>query len=153
MVGYAAAAQRAAAELEQVRRFDTEPAWRGSRIRDVIAAREVVIEMQGMLSEALDARGVTLLEVFPDPEHARALDRMPSFDVSVTLKAAYHRNPAHKWKPNHIHDIDALAATVPYCDVVVTDREAAACANDTGLAERLDTVVCSSLDNLLPQLE
>jgi hypothetical protein len=152
MVGFQAAAQRAAEELEQVRRFNAEPAWRGSRIRDVIAAREVAIELYGMLGEALDARGVTLEGVFPDPEHARAFNRMPSFDVSVTLKTAYHRNPAHRWKANHIHDIDALAATVPYCDIVVTDQEAAACANDTGLAERLNTVVCSSLDDLMSQL-
>jgi hypothetical protein len=63
-----------------------------------------------------------LEEVFSDVEETRrAFDSMPSFDLAVTLKTALHRDPAHRWTTNDIHDIDALGSTLPYCDIVVTD--------------------------------
>ena len=43
----------------------------------------------------------------------RAFDSMPSFDVSVSMKTAYHKDPSHRWNPNGIHDIDALASNLP----------------------------------------
>src|ERR1035437_662479 len=39
------AERRAQQEIEQVARFNADPAWRPGRIRDVIAAREVIIEV------------------------------------------------------------------------------------------------------------
>jgi hypothetical protein len=77
---------------------------------------------------------------------------MPSFDVAVTLKTAYHRDPLHRWTPNDIHDIDAMGSTVPYCDIVVTDKAVASHANQTKLAERLGTIVVSQLSDLLQHL-
>jgi hypothetical protein len=53
---------------------------------------------------------------------------------------------------NDIHDIDALGSAVPYCDIVVTDREAASHVHRTGLAERLDTTVIASLSDLVERL-
>jgi len=47
-----------------------------------------------------------------------------------------------------IHDTDALGSTLPYCDIVVTDRATASHARQTGWAERLDTVVLSRLSDL-----
>ena len=154
--GYDVAARRAVQELEQVGRFDTDPEWRGERLRDVISAREVVIEINRMLFEGLEARGATLSDLLEEtdlPRTRRLLDSMPSFDVSVTLKAAFHRNPAHRWQPNHIHDIDALASTLPYCDVVVTDREAASHVRREHLLDRFPTTVIPRLEDLVPILE
>jgi len=51
---------------------------------------------------------------------------MPSFDVSVTLKTSYHQGPTRRWAANDIHDSDAVSSTIPYCDVVLTDRAVAA---------------------------
>lgn len=136
--------RRAAQEMEQVERFNDDPTWRGERIRDVIAAREVIIEINDMLWRGVNARSAVLEAAFAEPGAARrAFDSMPSFDVSVSMKTAYHRNPAHRWKPNHIQDIDALASTVPYCDIVVTDKEAASHLDQTGVAARLGTTVLS----------
>ena len=73
---------------------------------------------------------------------------MPSFDVSVSLKTAIHRNTHHRWSNNHIHDINAVASTLPYCDVVVTDREMASLVRRTKLDERLDTTVLDRLEDL-----
>ncbi len=138
--------RRAAQEVEQVSRFDTYPSWRRGRIRDIVAAREVLIEINEALSAGIANRGARLDELFSSPEESRrAFDSMPSFDVAVTLKTSYHRDPNHRWNVNDIHDIDALGSTIPYCDVVVTDKAVASHANRSGLADRLGTVVLSRL--------
>lgn len=147
------AERRAAQEIEQVSRFDQDPRWRQGRIRDVVAAREVEIEIYDALSRGLSVRGTTIAATFPVLEDTRsALDSMPSFDVAVTLKTAYHRDSLHRWTPNDIHDIDAMGSTVPYCDIVVTDKAVASHANQTKLAERLGTIVVSQLSDLLQHL-
>ncbi|MHC4302809.1 MAG: hypothetical protein ACYS7Y_36590, partial [Planctomycetota bacterium] len=97
------AQRRANQEQEQVERFNLEPKWRKGRIRDLIAARELIIELEDPWCRGLHERGVRLEDVFPDQGGARrAGDSMPSFDVAVTLKASYHSNPEHRWTPNDI---------------------------------------------------
>lgn len=136
-------------ELEQVARFDENPRWRRGRIRDVVAAREILIEINELLAAGLRDRGAEVEDVLGPPERTRELlDAMPSFDVAVTLKTEYHRNPRHRWTTNDIHDIDVLGPAVPYCDVVVTDKAVAAQAVRTGLADRLDTTVLRRLADI-----
>ena len=77
---------------------------------------------------------------------------MPSFDVAVSLKTEYHRDPMHRWTQNDVHDIDALGSTLPYCDVVVTDKAAASSAERAKLPARLQTVVLSRIADLLQYL-
>jgi hypothetical protein len=150
---YEVANRRAQQEIAQVARFDADPAWRRDRIRDVVAAREIIIEINEYLSKALTGRAVELERVFPDPEETvRSWNSLPSFDVAVTMKTEYHRDPSHRWTPNDFHDIDALASTIPYCDVVVTDKAAASHVVRTGLAERLGTVVLSRTTDITNHL-
>ena len=147
------AKRRLQQELDQVARFNAEPEWRRGRIRDVIAAREVIIELNEKLTRGLIARGTNHGGLFADEEAAqRAFDSLPSHDVAVSMKAAYHRDPLHRWTANDIHDIDALGSTLPYCDVVVTDKAAASHATRTGLADRLGTTVLSRLGDLVALL-
>jgi hypothetical protein len=147
------AERRATQEIEQVGRFDQDPGWRRGRIRDVVAAREVFIEINEALFRGLSERGVTLEAVFPHPDDThRAFDSMPSFDVAVTLKTEYHRDPLHRWTQNDIHDIDAMGSTLPYCDIVVTDKAVASHVERTELARRLDTIVLWRLADLLQLL-
>ena len=108
-----------------------------------------IIEINEALHRGLQERGATLNDVFAQPERTRTLlDSLPSFDVAVTLKTAYHRDPNHHWTTNDVHDIDALGSTLPYCDIVVTDRAVAAHANATGLAKRLGRVALARLADL-----
>lgn len=147
------AERRAERELEQVHRFDQDPQWRRGRIRDVVTAREILIEINSPLSRGLQQRGLTLEAVFSDSQVARRIcDSMPSFDVAVTLKTSYHRDPNHRWTPNDIHDIDVLGSTLPYCDVVVTDKEVSSHAERTGLTDDLNVIVLSQLSELLDHL-
>lgn len=144
---------RARQELEQVARFDADPRWRRGRIRDVVASREIVIEIHKTLESGLNDRGVALSDVFASPDGTRRhFDAMPSFDVAVTLKTAYHRDSCHRWTTNDIHDIDALGSTLPYCDIVVTDKAVSETARTSGLASRLDTLVLHRLQDLVDHL-
>lgn len=145
--------KRAQQEIEQAERFNSNPNWRRGRIRDVIAAREILIEINETFHESMRDRGAVLLDVFPEPAVTREVfDAMPSFDVAVSLKASYHSDSMHRWTANDIHDIDALGSTVPYCDIVVTDKAVASHLRRTGVAERLDTIVLSTLDDLVSTL-
>jgi hypothetical protein len=47
---------------------------------------------------------------------------MPSTEVSIEIKTAWHRHRERRWTPNDIYDIDALSLAVPYCDIVVTEK-------------------------------
>jgi hypothetical protein len=147
--GFEIPQRRAAQEIDQVARFDNDPRWRRGRIRDVVAAREVAYEINEALFRGVSERGASLEDVFVQrDETRRAFDSMPSFDVAVSLKTEYHRDSTYRWTPNDIHDIDALGSTLPYCDIVVTDRSAAAHAQRAGLPERLSTLVLTRIVDL-----
>ena len=142
--------RKAEEELLQVRRFDEEPRWRRGRIRDMISARQTLLEINTVLKRGCSERGIiSLQDIFPEIEKTRrAFNSMPSFDVSVTLKTSLHRNAKHKWKTNDVHDINALASTIPYCDVVVTDKAMSAHVMQTGLAKRMNSIILKSLLDL-----
>ena len=143
------ATRRAAEEMAQVQRFNSDPSWRRGRIRDVVAAHECLVEWTRLLNEATRDRGITLADLFPKPADARAaFDAMPSFDVAVSIKTSYHQDPNHRWTPNDMHDIDALGSTLPYCDVVVSDKAVVSHVERTGLADRLGCTVLSNLSEL-----
>ena len=142
--------EEAAAEQAWARLLDEESRWRRGRLRDLVSAREVLFHINETLKTAANARGVHAFEdILRSAENPRrAFDAMPSFDVAVTLKTAIHRNGQHRWTNNHIHDIHALASTLPYCDVVLTDREMVAHVRRSKLDQRLGTSVLHKLDDL-----
>ena len=83
------------------------------------------------------------------PDDLRSIySSMPSLDVAVTLKTSLHRNPNHRWTNNDIYDMRALALTIPYCDVVVTDRSMWSHVTRHKLPGRYETVVLSQVAEL-----
>lgn len=142
--------QEAANELGQARLLDDEEKWRRGRLRDVVSTREVSIQINNIFKRGCNARGVgSLQSLFPSvTDTRRAFDSMPSFDASVTLKTSLHKNARHRWTQNDVHDLHALASTLPYCDIVITDRAMASQAAQAGLASRLNTIVLSHLSDL-----
>lgn len=143
--------RRAQQEREQARRLDEDPRWRRGRLRDVISARYVLIELYEMLQEGVSARGSDIDDVFDEQrESFRAfVDGMPSGDVHVSLQVAAHSNPQTPWKPNDYFDIDALSLAVPYCTVVATDRQRAHELATSEAPARLNTVVVASPEELM----
>ena len=133
--------------------------WRKGRLRDVISARELFHETNETFSAVLSQQRLERKDVFDMSgttrsirQNRRILDTMPTFDVAVTLKSSYHRNPSHPWKRNDIFDIDAMSTVLPYCDLVVTDTAMKSQVDRTKLASRLNTEVLSSLEDLAQQL-
>ena len=145
--------QEAANELKQARILDDEEKWRRGRLRDVISTREVSIQINSIFKRGCEERRIgsfqSLQRHFSSVTEARrAFDSMPSFDTSVTLKTSLHKNARHRWTQNDVHDLHALASTLPYCDIVITDRAMASQAAQTGLASRFNTIVLSHLSDL-----
>ena len=101
------------------------PLGAAGRIRDIILARELLVELFGMLNEALDTRGRRFAELSLDMDRSRAhqlVRSMPSSEVSVELKRAAHQNPQLGWIANDVFDMDTMSLAVPYSDVVATER-------------------------------
>jgi hypothetical protein len=143
------AENRAAEERAQVARLNADPKWRRGRLRNVVMAREVIIELFDALNEALEARGCDFSDVWTDREAAREIpSTMPSTDVAVTLKTAAHRNPQKGWLRNDIYDIDALSVAVLYCDIVVTEKHAHHVLQAERAPSRMDTVLLYRLGDL-----
>jgi hypothetical protein len=147
------AENRAVEERAQAARLNADPRWRRGRLRDVVMAREVIIELFDALSEALQARGCDLSAVWTGRAAAREIvNAMPSSDVAVTLKTAAHKNPDKSWLPNDIYDIDALSVAVPYCDIVITEKHAHHVLQAERVPSRTGTVLLRRLADLTRHL-
>lgn len=134
-------------ELQGILNADTR--WRRGRLRDVVLARELEHEMWDAFVETLAARGVTDLAMMHRRTGARAFQRsMPSVEVTTEMKTAKHRNSSTRWDTNTIFDIDAMGLAVPYCDVVMTERDACSILRKAEFAERMNTVLLSRPDEL-----
>lgn len=149
----ATAKSRADEEKAQGLRLDGDGPWRRERLPDVVSARELIIEFQNIAPVAFQERGVGLENIATSPEGAVAFMRsMPSTDVSVGLKTAWHRNRDKPWSANDIYDIDAMALAVPYCDVVVTEKACCHALVSTGMDVRMNTVLLRDLPSLVSTL-
>lgn len=147
------AKNRADEERAQSLRLDGGGPWRRERLPDVVSARELLIEFQNMAPTAFQERGVGLEDILTSPEASVAFMRsMPSTDVSMALKTAWHRNRDKPWSANDIYDIDAMALAVPYCDVVVTEKACHHALVSTGMDKRMNTVLLRDLPSLMSAL-
>jgi hypothetical protein len=82
-------------------------------------------------------------------------DTIPSLRIAVDLKVELFRNATKPWTMNAIHDIDALSKAVPYCHVVVPDREMADLLSRSRTGSRYGTKIITTLSELpdaLPEL-
>jgi hypothetical protein len=108
------AESRAARERELTPLLDGGVPWRRGRLRDVVSARELSIEFQDILPQALAQRDLVLTDVISDRQSARKFVRaMPSTEVSIELKTAWHRDRGKPWTANDIYDIDAMSRGCP----------------------------------------
>ena len=148
------------ADIDELQANDSSPVnWRKGRLRDAVSGRELIYEANETFGTVLNQQGLEVEDVFDMSEtpnarqHNRSItDVMPTFDVSVTLKASYHRNPNHRWRRNDLFDIDAMSTVLPYCDVVLTDRAMKSHIDRSQLASRLNTKVLASLNELVEHL-
>ncbi len=79
--------------------------------------------------------------------------RVPTARISVDLKVEVFRNRNRRWSWNMLRDIDALSIAVPYCHLVLADRDATSLLRRTEADKRHETVVISSFEKLPDQLD
>ena len=118
------------------------------RLEDVSAMTEVADILKPLKAE-FDACGFDLLETLGDREKILdLLHGLPSRWVASELRRMRLRNPQQPWTRSDSNDILALSIAVPYCDVVVTERQWATHINQLGLAEQYGTTVRHDLTEL-----
>jgi hypothetical protein len=76
---------------------------------------------------------------------------IPSRWVEREMRRLRHANPQKQWEGNDLNDVTALSIAVPYCDVVVTERQWTHLARAAKLDQRYGTTVISDLRRL-PEL-
>lgn len=143
--------QRRADQEQQLRpKIDGTEFAKGTKLHDVVLAREVYIELMPALAEAMEIWGISEVSMLmPDKTAARALARsMPTSEVASLLKTQQHRTNSKMWKPNDIFDIDAMSEAVPYCDIVVTDANRWDDLRRANLDSRMNTVILRDLSEL-----
>lgn len=131
-IGYApetykvASQRRLNYELQTSAILDEDPSWRRGRLRDLVFGREIAHEWMEVFVLHLQNRGKDGFRHDIPDDLVAFWSALPQVQVAVSMKTRYHRNPAHRWKINHIADIDALAIAYAYCDALLTDAEARA---------------------------
>lgn len=148
------AQKRAEQEREFARLLESESRWRRGRLRDVIAARYLALEIIDTANAVTAAHGVRLADVLTSPELARQfIDSMPAADIWTTLRTAKHRNQDSLWRSNDIFDIDALSVAAAYCDIVVTEAHSAHVLRTAAVVDTHGTYVIAKLEELPTLIE
>jgi hypothetical protein len=128
-----------------------------AELRVRLQARELIHEHQPMFQALLSEYRINLSrEIRYDPDRPNVsrrrmvafADAVPSLWIAVDLKVELFRNAAKPWNMNAVHDIDALSMSVPYCHVVVPDREMTSLLSRSRAAERHGTQIIAALGDL-----
>ena len=118
------------------------------RLDDVVVATEIADILDPLLDECA-RNGVHVDDLIADKEETRALLRaLPSRWVMSRLRLERLRNRQQPWKANDFNDLMFLSTSVPYCDVVVTERQWSTHVNKLGLSQEYDTIVLHDLTDL-----
>ncbi len=116
---------RANREIAQAAAIDADPGYPMDKLRSIVTVNEVGVELKEIIAGQLAESGRAPDEVLPTPEIAhRFTDGMPSTRVAIAMKTHYFKNASKNWTSNDVHDIDALAVAVAYCDAVYSDKQA-----------------------------
>lgn len=150
-------------ESSYVNLLAEHPASRAA-LRVSLQARELLHEHLAMYTALISEYRINLSrEVRYDPDRPNLsrrfmvgfADTIPSLRIAVDLKVELFRNATKPWTMNAIHDIDALSKAVPYCHVVVPDREMTNLLSRSGAGPRHGTKIITTLAELpdaLPEL-
>jgi hypothetical protein len=125
-----------------------------SRLGDLVHARYLFWEIDSHLRAGLKHLGIDIDDFFANGKDwlTAFLDDIPAAAVTITLAEKGHRNLDKEWKGNDLRDADAMSAAIPYCDVVLTDKYAAAQLAKSPAAARLGTIVLPRLRDLSERL-
>ncbi len=142
-----------AAKLEELR--VTEYSHPDKKMRNKISTARFLMTVIGerFVKEILDFKVLDFKEytksIFSSEESAYAfLKSIPTAYIFHVLNDARNLNSSRKIDPNDLWDICILAIAVPYCDVVVTEREWANILNQKKIGDLYHTKIIHSIDDL-----
>ena len=134
-------------ELQEMLRSDPKLK---TKLDDIILARELVwtvgadiiplLARAGTSLEAIMWRGKSWLSEF--------VTDIPSLAVTMAIRDQRLRGGSRSFTGNDARDITHLSVAVPYCDIVVTDKDARNAMKRADLGNRLKTTVLSDLRTL-----
>ena len=112
------------------------------RLGDLVHARYLFWELDSHLRVGLEQYGIDGDDFFAHGKEwlSAFLDDIPGAAITMTLTEKGFRNADKAWKGNDLRDADAMSATIPYCDVVLTDKYAAAQLARSPAVTRLGTL-------------
>ncbi|MDV7991584.1 hypothetical protein [Rhodococcus sp. IEGM 1374] len=118
------------------------------KLAEVVVGNELSNIMEPLIVECLRC-GVDVEDLLRSRETIlNLLENLPSRWVESELRRVRLRNPQQRWVKNDLNDVLALSIAVPYCDIVVTEKQWANHLNQLGIAERYGTVVLHDLADL-----
>jgi hypothetical protein len=130
-----------------------------AELRVWLLARELSHEYLDLLNTLFAEYRLSLSAISPTADGVQSrkrivafAERVPTLRISAELKLEVFRDSNRRWSWNMLRDIDALSLAIPYCDVVVADKDAAALVRRTNAPERHGTVVISRLSDLVDLL-
>jgi hypothetical protein len=146
-------AKRVAHEQELADMVAKDPTMR-PRLGDIVYARHIAWELLDYVKKIAPEFGMTPEEFF---DHGKDwltafIDDVPSAAVTVTLMERNFRNSYKTWTGNDLYDADAMAAAIPYCDVVMADKHVAAQLAKSSAVRCQGTLVLSKLVDLHQRL-
>lgn len=142
-------------KLEGLRKKYSHPDKR--KQKDIADARFLfeVIEnrfIREVLNQQLDAKEY-IKQVFSSRENAdNFLKQIPTAYVYHILEYARDSNKSRSIEKNDFADLGALAIAIPYCDVVVTEREWANILNKRGIGKLCNTRIIHDINELMQVL-
>lgn len=119
---------------------------------DAIYERQFVFEFLDNYTRALMSAGfVGQRRPFHSKEEfSDFLESMPSRRVATMLQFHYLKDVGKRWKINDLRDNVSLSKAIPYCDIVVTDKEVWDVAvNRAHLGKEFETPVFRRLTDLI----
>lgn len=130
-----------------------------AELRVWLLARELSHEYLDLLNALFAEYRLSLSAISPVADGVKSrkrivdfVERVPTLRISAEMKLEIVRDSNRRWSWNMLRDIDALSLAIPYCDVVVTDRDATALAHRTQAPNRHSTIVTSRLNELVEVL-
>lgn len=77
---------------------------------------------------------------------------VPTRDVFSALRITRHRNKQKRWEQHDFADLLALSVAIPYCDVVVTEKQWCHITKQARLDKKYGTLMVHKLDDALSPL-
>lgn len=130
-----------------------------AELRVWLLARELSHEYLDLLNSLFTEYRLSLWDISPTADGVKSrkrivsfVERVPTLRIAAEMKLEIFRDSNRAWSWNTLRDIDALSIAIPYCDVVVADKDAAALARRTNAPARHGSIVVSRLDELLDRI-